>query len=75
MIQLPVHVDLSSPYLPADLEQRLDWYSAENLQALGNFGIAGDLTEILYQVRWMEEDYGFAQKRSSLVYISPLRPW
>lgn len=41
MTQLQVHVDLSSPYLPADLEQRPDWYSAKNLRALGNTANTG----------------------------------
>lgn len=41
MTLLPVHIGPSSQHLPADLEQRLGWYSANNLRALGNIGIAG----------------------------------
>lgn len=37
---LPVQVGPNSHYLPADLEQRLPWYSAKSLRSLGDFRIA-----------------------------------
>jgi len=40
LTQLPVHVGPSSQHLPADLEQRLGWFSEKNLQAVGNLRIA-----------------------------------
>lgn len=41
MTQLSVQLDQSSQHLPADLERYLAWYSAKNLRALGNHGVAG----------------------------------
>ena len=40
MTQLLAQVDASSPHFHAHLEHRLGWYSAKNLRALGNIGIA-----------------------------------
>jgi predicted Rossmann fold nucleotide-binding protein DprA/Smf involved in DNA uptake len=36
----PARVNATGSHLPANLEQRLGWFSAKNLRAVGNLGIA-----------------------------------